>query len=246
MMTIIFYCIVLATLVYATIVLYHFIFHEVTFTEVWKVLYLGVLTTLRIVAVLAVSILVWVPVGVWIGVRPKVSKRVQPIAQFLAAFPANLLFPVAAMLMLKYHLSVNIWCAPLMILGTQWYVLFNVIAGVSVTPKNLRYAVASLNVSGWLKWRRFVLPSIFPYLITGAITATGGAWNITIVAEVIQWGPHKLVASGLGSYITQAASVGDFPRLALGISIMSIYVLLFNRLIWRPLYVLSQKRYQIH
>ncbi len=240
-----FYLILIMVACYAVVVLYDFISNEVTLTEVWKVLYLGVLTTLRIFAVIVVSIVVWVPVGVWIGMRPKVSKGVQPIAQFLAAFPANLLFPVAAMLMLKYHLNVNIWCSPLMILGTQWYILFNVIAGVSATPKNLRYAVASLNVTRWLKWRRFISPSIFPYLITGAITATGGAWNITIVAEVIQWGPHKLIASGLGSYIKQAASVGDFPRLALGITIMSIYVLLFNRLLWRPLYVLAQKRYQI-
>lgn len=242
---VLFYVVLLCTVLYSIYVLYDFIFHSVGLHEAVHVGYLGILTALRIFVVIFVSIIIWVPVGVWIGMRPKVSQWVQPIAQFFAAFPVNLLFPVAALLMMRYHLNVDIWCAPLMIMGTQWYILFNVIAGVSATPKNLRYAVATLNVSGWLKWRRFILPSIFPYLITGAITATGGAWNVTIVAEVIQWGHNKLIAQGIGAYIAQVASSGDFPRLALGIAIMSIYVLLLNRIIWRPLYNLAQQRFQI-
>ena len=207
--------------------------------------YLGLVTMARILVVIVVSSLIWVPIGVWIGARPRVTAVVQPIAQFLAAFPINLLFPVAAILILKYDLNVNVWCSPLMVLGTQWYILFNVIAGSAALPKNLRYAVDTLNVTGWLKWRQFLLPGIFPYFITGAITAAGGAWNITIIAEAIQWGNQHLDAVGIGAYITHVSDKGDFPQLALGIAVMCILVLIVNRVLWRPLYNLAQERFQI-
>ena len=152
------------------------------------------------------STIIWVPVGVWIGFSPRASQMVQPIAQFLAAFPVNLLFPIAALLIMRHHLNINIWCSPLMILGTQWYILFNVIAGTTALPKNLCQAVDTLNVRGWLWWKKLVLPAIFPYLITGAITAAGGAWNISIIAEVISWGKTNLVATGIGAYITQVTA----------------------------------------
>src|SRR5262249_51266990 len=142
-------------------------------------------------------------------------------------------------------LNVNIWISPLMILGTQWYILFNVIAGTTALPKNLHHAVGTLNVSGWLWWRRFMLPGIFPYYITGAITAAGGAWNISIIAETVHWGDIHLQATGLGSYISDATAAGDFPRLLLGIVVMALYVLLINRVVWRPLYRLAEERFQI-
>lgn len=230
---------------YAALRVYQFIFNTISLQSALHVCYLASLTLLRVFAVIVISAIIWVPVGIWIGLRPKVSAFVQPLAQFLAAFPINLLFPLAAMLILKYHLSVNIWCSPLMILGTQWYILFNVIAGANALPKNLRYAVNTLNVTGWLKWKKFLLPAIFPYLVTGAITAAGGAWNITIIAESIQWGQHHLDAAGIGAYITQVSEIGNFPQLALGITVMCLYVLVINRLVWRPLYNLAQERYQI-
>jgi len=230
---------------YACYALYQFIFNTVSLPEALHVSFLCLMTLCRIVVVLVVSSIIWVPVGVWIGSRPKVSAVVSPIAQFLAAFPINLLFPVMAMWILRYHLNVNIWCSPLMVLGTQWYILFNVIAGSSAQPKQLRNAVNSLHVSGWLKWRKFILPGIFPYYITGAITAAGGAWNISIIAEAIEWGTHHLNAVGIGAYITEVSMHGDFPKLALGISVMSIFVLVINRVFWRPLYNLAQERYQI-
>ena len=155
--------------------------------------------------------LVWLPVGVWIGFRPRVAEIIQPIIQFLAAFPANLLFPVVTILIIKYSLNINIWCAPLMVLGTQWYILFNVIAGASTMPEELRLAASSFGVKGWLKWKRVILPGVFPYFVTGAITAAGGAWNASIIAEAINWGNIHLQAAGLGAYITEFSKLGNFP-----------------------------------
>ncbi|MCH9769666.1 MAG: ABC transporter permease subunit [Gammaproteobacteria bacterium] len=229
----------------AFLLLARFIFKTTQLDESLHVLYLGSLTGLRVVGVILLSSLVWVPIGVWIGLNPKVSRIAQPIAQFLAAFPVNLLFPIVTVAIIRYHLNVNIWISPLMVLGTQWYILFNVIAGTIALPKNLRHAAGTLNVRGWLWWKRLALPGIFPYYITGAITAAGGAWNISIIAEVVSWGHKTFYAQGLGSYITRMYNLGDFPKLALGIVVMSFYVLLLNRLVWRPLYNLAERRFQI-
>lgn len=206
---------------------------------------LGLATTVRVLVLIVLCSLVWVPIGVWIGLRPRVAEIAQPIIQFLAAFPANLLYPVVVVLIVKYDLSVNIWVTPLMILGVQWYILFNVIAGASVIPKDLLQVTDNLSLSVWLKWRRLILPSIFPYYITGAITAAGGAWNASIAAEVVSWGNKKLVATGLGAYINEQTTTGDFAHTALGIVIMCLLVLIFNRLVWRPLFVLAESRYQV-
>lgn len=238
--------IVLVAMIFAAFnMLYNFIFNTVPMSETWHVIYLGLLTATRVMVVIILSSIIWVPIGVWVGLHPKISKIVQPLAQMLAAFPVNLLFPIVAILIVKYQLNVNIWTSPLMILGTQWYILFNVIAGTIALPKNLRQAVSTLNVTGWLWWRRFILPGIFPYLITGMITAAGGAWNISIIAEVVSWGNTHLMASGLGAYITEVYNLGDFPRLALGVVIMCLYVLLINRILWRPLYNLAQEKFII-
>ncbi len=169
----------------------------------------------------------------------------QPIAQFLAAFPANLVYPVLAMLIMTYHLNVNIWSSPLMILGTQWYILFNVIAGASNLPQDLRLATKNYGVKGWLWWRKFILPGIFPYYITGAMTAAGGCWNASIVSDVVSWGNETFHAKGLGGYITKYTATGDFPRIALGIAVMSLYVLILNRLLWRKLYDIAEERYHV-
>ena len=225
--------------------LIQYIISNLALSEVGKVTYLGFLSLIRIMAVLLSSVVIWVPVGVWIGSRPKLTLWVQPIAQFLAAFPINLLFPFAALLMVHYQLPVNIWCAPLMVLGTQWYILFNVISGASALPKKLRYATQVFHVSGWLKWRKFILPGIFPYLITGVIAAAGGAWNITFIAEYINFGQTKLVADGIGAYLAQyAADPHGGANVVLALTVMVVYVVLINRLIWRPLYKFSQERFQ--
>lgn len=222
-----------------------FIFHSVPFTETAYVMLLGVYTSTRVIILIIIASFIWIPIGVWVGFRPRVAAIVQPIAQFLASFPANLLFPLFVILIVKYQLNVNIWTTPLMILGTQWYILFNVIAGANAIPKDLVQVTKNFNVTGWLRWKRFILPGIFPYFITGAITAAGGAWNASIVAEVVSWGNTTLEANGLGAYISKYTTAGDFPRVALGIAIMCLFVLLLNHVVWRPLYVIATSRFQI-
>lgn len=229
----------------ALYILCRFIYSVVPYVETWHVLYLGLVTALRVMILIIISSLIWVPIGVWIGLHPKASAWVQPIVQFLAAFPANLLYPFVVIMIVTYHLDVNVWVSPLMILGTQWYILFNVVAGTIALPKNLKQVVATLNVSGWLWWRRFILPGIFPFYVTGAITASGGAWNISIITEAVNWGSYHLHATGIGAYISHVTSIGDFPRLVMGTAIMSLYVLLINYVVWRPLYNLAEQRFQI-
>src|ERR1700736_687367 len=205
----------------------------------------GFITLARVVVLIALATLIWVPVGVWIGLRPKLAERIQPLAQFLAAFPANLAFPMFVVIIVRYSLNPNVWLSPLMILGTQWYILFNVIAGASAFPGDLREAAGSFHLRGWRWWIKVILPGIFAYYITRDITASGGSWNASTVAEVASWGDTHLTASGLGAYIARATEAGDFPRVVLGIAIMCILVTLFNRLLWRPLYAFGERRLRL-
>lgn len=234
-----------AMLICAILLIIHFILKNVPLSAIGHVFYLGLITSLRVFALIVIVSFIWVPIGVWVGLRPHIAQTAQPIAQFLAAFPVNLLYPLVVIIIVTYHLNVNIWVTPLMILGAQWYVLFNVIAGASVLPKDLLLVADNMGLSTWLRWKRLILPGIFPYYMTGAITAVGGAWNASIVAEVIEWGNVKLTATGLGAYITEYTAAGNFPHIALGIGMMCLFVLVYNRLIWRPLYVLAVTRFQL-
>jgi len=211
-------------------------------SEVWHVLLLGFWTLLRVLLLIVVASVIWVPIGVMIGLRPALAEKVQPIAQFLAAFPANLLFPVFVVVIVKFHLNADIWLSPLIILGTQWYILFNVIAGASAFPNDFKEAAANFRIRGWQWWKKIILPGIFPYYVTGAITASGGAWNASIVSEFVSWGNDKVVAHGLGAYIAQTTAAGDFPKIILGIAVMSLFVTLFNRLLWRPMYAYADAK----
>ena len=206
----------------------------------------GGLTLVRVMVLIALASLIWVPVGVWLGLRPKAARIAQPIAQFLAAFPANLLFPVAVSAIVALRLDPDIWLSPLMVLGTQWYILFNVIAGASTLPTELRDIGTSLHVRGWLWWRKVALPAVFPFYMTGALTASGGSWNAAIVAEVATWGDKTLRAHGLGAYIADATTAGDFHRIVLGIAVMSLYVLILNRAFWRPLYLFAERKFRLN
>ncbi len=219
-----------------------FLAGSLTWAEVPHVVLLGVYTLIRVLVLIVLASLIWVPIGVWIGLRPVWARRVQPLVQFLAAFPANLLFPPVVLFIVYYHLSPNIWLSPLMILGTQWYILFNVIAGASAFPGDLREAADSFGLRGWLWWVRVMLPGIFPYYITGAITASGGAWNAAIVAEVATWGHTTLTAQGLGAYIADATTQGNMAHVVLGVAVMSGFVVLFNRGLWRPMYGYASRR----
>jgi len=222
-----------------------FILEGLSITEVTTALGLGAITLVRVVVLIAVASVIWVPIGVWVGLRPRIARLVQPLAQFLAAFPANLLFPVAVSWIVAFHLDPNIWLSPLMVLGTQWYILFNVVAGASAIPSELLYVSTNLGVRGSLWWRRVALPGVFPYYVTGAITASGGSWNASIVAEVASWGDQRLQANGIGAYIAEATADGDFHRVALGISVMSLFVIVLNRSFWRPLYRFAERKYRL-
>jgi len=205
----------------------------------------GLATFGRVVVLLIVATVIWVPIGVWIGMNPRVNRLAQPVVQVLASFPANFLFPFAAAFFVATGISLNIGGILLMALGAQWYILFNVIAGASAIPSDLREAMQLMGVRGWLRWKDFILPSIFPAYVTGGITAAGGAWNASIVAEVVTYGHHHLTAYGLGNYIAQAARVGDFPEVLIGVAVMSVYVVGLNRLVWRRLYHLAETRYSL-
>jgi NitT/TauT family transport system permease protein len=221
----------------------HYIVQNIAMSEIIHVFVLGLITTCRVFILIVLCSLIWVPVGIWIGLRPGATRWAQPIAQLLAAFPANLFYPLVVVPIVYYHLNPSIWLTPLMILGAQWYILFNVIAGASSLPKDLIQVADNFGATGWLRWRRLLLPAIFPYYITGAITAAGGAWNASIVSEVASWGNEKLVAVGLGAYISEYTTMGTFSRTALGIGVMCLIVLMINHLIWRPLYQYAENRF---
>lgn len=222
-----------------------FVATEVAWREVVNVFWLGFLTLVRVAVLIALASVVWVPVGVWIGLRPKVANAVQPVAQFLAAFPANIVFPFAVVMIVRFGLDPNVWLSPLMILGTQWYILFNVIAGASAFPNDMKEAANSFHLKGAQWWFKVILPGVFPYYVTGALTASGGSWNASIVAEVASWGNTTLRAEGLGSYIAEATTAADFPRITLGIAVMSLFVMAFNRTLWRPLFTFASKRLRL-
>jgi NitT/TauT family transport system permease protein len=239
------YAIIAAVTAYVVWQVVDFISSELTWGDVWEVFWLSAITLVRVVVLIALASLIWVPLGVWIGLRPRWAERIQPVAQFLAAFPANLFFPVAVYLIVGFNLNVDVWISPLMILGTQWYILFNVIAGASAFPTDLREAAGMFHIRGWQWWRTVILPGIFPYFITGAITASGGAWNASIVAEYVKWGDTTLVAHGVGAYIETNTVAGDYPRIVLGIVMLSLFVTAFNRALWRPLYRLSERKLRL-
>jgi NitT/TauT family transport system permease protein len=218
---------------------------KVSWPEVPEVLKYGLFTALRVSFFVLLVTLVWLPVGVYIGLRPRLTQWAQPLAQFGAAFPANLLFPLFVVTIAQLRLNPEIWVSPLMVLGGQWYILFNVIAGTVGIPNDLKEAARMYGLRGWGLWRRLLLPAIFPAFVTGGITATGGSWNASIVAEVVRWGHTTLVATGLGAYISRW-STGEFnPHVGLGMLVMGLLVLAYNRLIWRRLYQLAEERYRL-
>jgi NitT/TauT family transport system permease protein len=218
---------------------------HLTLSDVRTAVVMGLYTLARVVVLMMLATAVWVPIGVMIGLRPVLAKRVGAAAQFLAAFPANLLFPIFVVFIIRYSLNPDIWLTPLIILGAQWYVLFNVVAGANAFPGDLREAARNFRVGGVLWWRRVILPGIFPYFVTGAITASGGAWNAAVLAEVVSWGKTTLKAHGLGAYIQEAMIAGDSPRVLLGMVVMATFVLSFNRLVWRPMYAYSSRRLRL-
>jgi NitT/TauT family transport system permease protein len=224
-----------------------FVHGEVPVGEIGHVVVLGFITLARVAVLIAIASLIWVPIGVWVGMRPRVADVLQPVAQFLAAFPANLFFGFAVSAIVLLRLNPDIWLSPLMILGTQWYILFNVIVGASAIPADLRYAGQNVGLKGWLWWKRLVLPAIFPFYVTGAITAAGGSWNASVAAEIVSWGKETVTAHGIGAYIASAQSAAppDWQRVVLGTVVLSVFVVILNRIFWRPLYARAERKFRM-
>lgn len=225
--------------------LIQFVLADIGLEEVGRVLVLGLYTFARVVVLTVISTLIWVPIGVAIGFNPRLARLAQPVVQFLASFPANFLFPFATLFFINAGVDINIGGIFLMALGAQWYILFNVIAGAMAIPTELREMTLNLGARGWARWRSLIIPGIFPAWVTGGITAAGGAWNASIVSEIVSWGSITLTATGLGTYVAQVTEAGDWPRIVLGVSVMSLYVVGLNRLFWRRLYLLAERKYRL-
>jgi NitT/TauT family transport system permease protein len=212
----------------------------------WRHVWVSAAATFaRTLIALVISAAWTIPVGVAIGFNPRWSARAQPFVQVAASVPANMVFPIILVVLLAVPGGLNIASVLLMLLGTQWYVLFNVIAGAIAIPSDLREAATVYKVSGWRRWRTLILPAIFPYLVTGMITATGGAWNASVVSEYVTFKGQKLMTVGLGSLIADAADRADFPLLLAGTLVMAAIVITVNRLFWRRLYALAEARFRL-
>jgi len=209
------------------------------------IVWLGFLTLLRVLAMTVIATLIWTPIGVWIGSKPHIARFAQPLAQIGASFPVNMTFPLIVGLFVAAHVSMNWGSILLIAMGTQWYILFNVIAGAMAIPNDLKEAARTYGLSRWNLWRTLILPAIFPFWVTGACTAAGGAWNASIVAEMATWGDITLKADGLGAYISSVTQSGDTPLIITSIGVMSLFVVLMNKFVWRRLYAYAERRFRL-
>lgn len=209
--------------------------HAISFDELLFVIYLGFVTSIKVILMVLLCTIIWVPIGIQIGIRPRIATKLQPIIQLLAAFPPSLFYPFIGTLIVQYDLNVDIWTMPLMILGTQWYILFNVIDGAMQISKEQRFAIENFGIKGLLKWKRFYLPAVMPSIITGAMTAAGGCWNVCPESDIVQWGTIQLQATGIGAYIHEASVSGDFNKITLGMLVMAAYVIFINKVLWQRL-----------
>ena len=203
-------------------------------------------TFLRTAGALVLATLWTVPVGIALGRSPVWSRRFQPVVQLVASFPAPMIFPIVTGALLALHVPFSVIASALMLLGAQWYVLFNVLAGASAIPHDLEEASSTYKLVGAERWKKLFLPAVFPYLVTGLITAAGGAWNASIVAETLTYRGSTLQTFGLGSTITRATLTANFSLLAAGVLVMSLALILLNRTVWRPLYRLAETRYSLN
>lgn len=211
----------------------------------WRICVGAFATLLRVLGSLLVALAWTVPVGVLIGTNPILAAWLRPAVQIVASVPATALFPVFLLLAVGLPGGLNLAAILLMLMGTQWYLLFNVIAGASTIPQDLRYTAALLQLSRWDRWRKLTLPALFPHLITGAITASGGAWNASIVAEHVEFAGQTLRTSGLGALIAEATAAGNYPLLLAATLVMVLTVVMINRSVWQRLYRLAEERYRM-
>jgi NitT/TauT family transport system permease protein len=222
------------------------VYRHVSAADLLNILWLGTLTLLRVLAVTLLATLIWTPIGVWVGSKQRVALFAQPLAQIFASFPANMVYPLVVGLFVRYHIDMDWGCILLIAMGTQWYILFNVIAGSMAIPNDLKEAARNFGLGGWPLWKTLILPAIFPFWITGACTAAGGAWNATIAAEVATWGDQHLEARGLGAFIADVSQKADgTPLLICATAVMAIFVVVINKLLWRRLYSYAEHRFHL-
>ena len=216
-----------------------------TVSMLWHVIWLGFLTLLRVLAMTVLATLIWTPVGVWIGFHPQAARYVQPLAQIGASFPVNMTFPLVVGWFVATHTSMNWGSILLIAMGTQWYILFNVIAGAMAIPSEMKEVARIYGLRKWQLWRTLILPAIFPFWVTGACTAAGGAWNASIVAEAASWGNTTLKAQGLGAFIADVTRTGNTPMIIVSIGVMSLFVVAMNKFVWRRLYSFAERRFRL-
>ncbi len=212
----------------------------------WWQIGMGIVATfLRVMFALIIALAWTLPLGVAIGTNPRLATLLQPVVQIAASIPATALFPVILLFMLDMPGGLSLIAVFLMLLGTQWYLLFNIIAGASAIPQDLKFTATLLGLSTWNRWRTLILPALFPYIVTGAIAAGGGAWNASIVAEYVDFAGKTVFTTGIGATIARATASGDYPLLLASTLVMVITVVLINRLIWRRLYRVAQERFRM-
>jgi len=212
----------------------------------WLTILWGVLATmLRVFIALVIAMLWTIPLGYAIGSNPKLAGWLQPVVQVVASLPATALFPILVAALAALYGGLNLAAVLLMLMGTQWYLLFNIIAGAAAIPQDLKYTTALLGIKGWERWRTLNLPALFPFIVTGAITASGGAWNASIVAEYIQFGGKTMNVTGIGAVIAGATASGDYALLLAATLSMILTVVLINRLVWRRLYRIAEEQYKM-
>ena len=219
---------------------------RVSASELRSILWAAGATFLRVEFVIMIAGLWTIPAGVYIGMHPKLAAIAQPMVQIAASVPATALFPIVLMALIRLGGGLGIGSILLLLMGTQWYILFNVIAGASAIPTDLKEVCAVFRLSPVERWRRLYLPGIFPYLITGFVTALGGAWNASIVAEYVRFQGRTITTTGLGAVISRATDAGDFPTLLVSTIVMACIVVSLNRLLWRPLYGLASARFNLN
>jgi NitT/TauT family transport system permease protein len=242
---IIWYSLLTALSIYAFYEIFTSLSKDISFVEAKHSMYLGLITTIRIIITTLITILIWLPISIYIGLRPSLVKIAQPLALLMSSFPANLIFPLCVYLIKKYELDPNIWLSILLIISMQWYLIFNILSGISSIPANLSEVVKSFDIKGYKLFKKILFPAIMPHFMIGAITAWGCAWNTTIIAEIAEWGTTTLEATGIGAYVTNASNDGDTSRIILGILVMLIYIEFFNRIFWRPLFKYTDKMEQL-
>ena len=243
---VVFTVLVLAACAFGLVQLMLVIHRDAGFGELGQAFVLGMVTFLRVALLTLACSVIWVPIGAMIGMNPRVSRFMQPIVQVLASFPSNFTFPFVTLWFVACSVDINWGSILLMALGTQWYILFNVIAGASQIPDDLREMTRSFQLGRWQRWRDLILPAVFGSWVTGGITAAGGAWNASIVSEIVSYGRHTLTASGLGAYIAEATESGNTVRTIIGVTVMSVFVVAVNRLFWNPLQRMAERRFALN